>query len=152
MDNSKMLDRLRRQCSRREYCTSDIMKKISAEEGLDTDAIVSALTSEGYLSDSRYAEAFARDKSSLDGWGPLKIRMALQAKGIAKPLVDAALAQVDMSAAASKLEKVVAARYRALSEDPQCRLKLLRFALGRGYGYEEAADAVDKAMNGSKDG
>lgn len=146
MDQDKMLDRLRRLCSRREYCEADIRKKISAEEGLDADAIIASLKADKYLSDSRYAEAFARDKAALDGWGPLKIKMALQAKGVSRADISAALETVDRKAAGAKLDKVVAAKYRLLAEDPQCRLKLLRFALGRGYEYEEAAAAVDRAM------
>ncbi len=146
MDQNKMLDRLRRLCSRREYCEADIRKKISAEEGLDADAIIASLKADKYLSDSRYAEAFARDKAALDGWGPLKIKMALQAKGVSRADISAALETVDRKAADAKLDKVVAAKYRLLAEDPQCRLKLLRFALGRGYEYEEAAAAVDRAM------
>ena len=41
----------------------------------------------------------------------------------------------------------MAAKYRTISEDPQCRLKLLRYALGRGYGYDEVKDAVERLMH-----
>ena len=64
----KVLDNLRRQCSRREYCTSDVLKK--AEKALDGDKeqalhIVAELVKEKYVDDLRYAAAYAREKSSL---------------------------------------------------------------------------------------
>ena len=78
----KMLDSLRRLCSRRECCSSEIRRKIRLKGGLDEEAILSSLCKDGYLSDRRYASAFARDKSSLDGWGAVKIRYALKNKDI----------------------------------------------------------------------
>lgn len=63
-------------------------------------------------------------------------------------MVTEALSEVDENAAGRKLESVVAAKYRLLAEDPQCKLKLIRFALGRGYGYDEVKSAVDKVMKG----
>lgn len=146
MEEEKMLERLRRLCSRREYCTLDIRKKICSYDDLDADSIMSKLISEGYVSDSRYASAFARDKSSLDGWGVIKIRIALQAKGISREDIAAALEDVDSNASTRRLDKLLASKYRSLEGDPQCKLKLIRFALGRGYEYEEVAAAVARTM------
>lgn len=146
MEEEKMLERLRRLCSRREYCTLDIRKKICSYDDLDADSIMSKLISEGYVSDSRYASAFARDKSSLDGWGAIKIRIALQAKGISREDIAAALEEVDSNASTRRLDKLLASKYRSLEGDPQCKLKLIRFALGRGYEYEEVAAAVARTM------
>ena len=50
--------------------------------------IVAALVEDGYADDRRYAAAFAREKSSITGWGPVKIRMALSAKGISGEMAD----------------------------------------------------------------
>ena len=72
-------------------------------------------------------------------------------KGIDKQIIKDALAEVDEAAATKKLESAVAAKYRSLAEDPQCRLKLLRFALGRGYGYDEVKSVVEKIMRGGLD-
>ena len=75
-DSTKILNNLRRQCSRREYCVKDVLQK--AERALDGDRneamkIVKVLVDEKYVSDRRYAEAYARDKSSIAGWGYAKI-------------------------------------------------------------------------------
>ena len=42
---------------------------------------------------------FARDKSSLQGWGKVKIRVDLQRKGIEESAITAALSEIDSEAA-----------------------------------------------------
>lgn len=143
----KQLDRMRRLCSRREYCRSDILRKLKGTAGIDETAaleIVAKLEEEKYIDDLRYAGAFVRDKSSLTGWGAAKIRFMLSSKGIAKEYIDKALEETDEEKMYSRLEKLMEAKYRTLKDDPQCRLKMLRFALGRGYGYEEVESVYRK--------
>lgn len=148
-DPQKVADRLRGLCSRREYCRSDMMKKaIAALDGDQSEAarIVDILVEERYVDDLRYASAFARDKSSISGWGSVKIRHMLSAKGISREIIDAALEEIDEEKASSRLDKLLQSKARSLKDDPQAKLKLLRFALGRGYGYEEVKDVVDKLI------
>lgn len=75
----------------------------------------------------------------------------LMHKGIDRKTVDEALKEIDAASADRKLESVIAAKYRTLKEDPQWRLKLIRFALGRGYGYDQVMSAVDRVSRGSDD-
>lgn len=148
-DPQKVADRLRGLCSRREYCRSDMMKKaIAALDGDQSEAtrVVDLLVKERYVDDLRYASAFARDKSSISGWGSVKIRHMLSAKGISREIIDAALEEIDEEKASSRLDKLLQSKARSLKDDPQAKLKLLRFALGRGYGYEEVKDVVDKLI------
>ena len=74
---AKVTDRMRTLCSRREYCSADIMKKaMTALDGdrAQAEAVVAKLIDEKYIDDLRYSSAFARDKSSIAGWGETKIR------------------------------------------------------------------------------
>ena len=142
----KVTDRLRGLCSRREYCVEDIRQK--ALKALDGDAalaaeVVETLVKEKYVDDLRYASAFARDKSSIQGWGEVKIRYMLSAKKVSREVIDQALSEIDTERASSKLQKLLETKYRSLREDPQCRLKLLRFALGRGYSYDEVNSLIN---------
>ena len=145
------------------------------------------MKADGYLSDLRYATAFARDKSSLSGWGAGKIRYALSIKGIDSETVGAALNEIDASRASDRLDRLLSAKYKSLTAsarfsrmmsgaaegmvpDAAChtepdtdsslddghpsagtdyviRRKLIAFALGRGYSYEEAVRAIDGIMN-----
>lgn len=145
----KILDRLRGLCSRREYCYADVMKK--AKDALDGDShaaheVIDVLVQEKYVDDFRYASAFARDKSAIQGWGEVKIRYMLSAKGVSRDLIDKALEEIDQVKADSRLEKLLQNKLRSLKDDPQCRLKLLRFALGRGYSYDEVNDVVNSLL------
>ena len=149
MEEKKVLERLQRQCARMEYCVSDIRRKaLKAMEG-DADAadrIVASLVADRFVDDRRYAGAFAREKSALQGWGAVKIRFLLRGKGISDEIIADALQEIDEEKAASKLDKLAADKYRLLKDDPQCKLKLLKALLSRGYGYDEVEAAVNQVM------
>ena len=115
------------------------------------EAVVAALVADGFVDDRRYAAAFAREKSALSGWGPVKIRSALLARGVARDAVLEALEAVDPERAAAKLEKVLETKWRALRDDPQGRLKLIRFALSRGYDYDPIRPLVERITRPSED-
>lgn len=117
----------------------------------DTSAakrVVDSLVADKYVDDARYASAFAREKASIQGWGPVKIRFQLRSKGISDADIASGMSEIEEPKAARKLESVIAAKYRSLKDDPQCRLKLLKFALSRGYEYGDVAAAVDSVMKG----
>lgn len=145
----KVLNRLRGLCSRREYCVADVFKK--AADGLEGDRaaaqeVVDVLVKEKYVDDLRYASAFARDKSAIQGWGEVKIRYMLSAKGVPRDVIDKALEEIDEDKAESRLEKLLQNKLKSLKDDPQCRLKLLRFALGRGYSYDEVNSLINTLL------
>ena len=154
MERAKALDRMMASCSRREYCKREIMAKLShlEVERSEAESIVEALCREKYIDEPRYAVAFARDKSSLQGWGPMKIRMALSAKGIDDGTISAALDEVDHSSAEKKLRTLIAGKMRQLrSEDERTRrLKVLRYALGRGYDYDPVLQIYDELLRSER--
>lgn len=150
----RVLDRMRNLCARREYCRVDIMKKVM--DALDGDRekaekVVGILVAEKYLDEFRYASAFARDKSSIAGWGPSKIRYMLSSKGVPREIIDRALEEIDESKACQRLEKLMENKFRTLKDDPQCRLKMLRFGLSRGYGYDEIQFEYEKLQKTYRD-
>lgn len=147
---NKVLGRLQALCSRQECCSADIYRKaLKAFEGDEELAakVLGSLKDDRFVDDLRYASAYAREKASLSGWGRVKIAYMLSGKGIDRDTVNKALEDIDSVAAGSRLESLLAAKYRTISEDPQCRLKLLRYALGRGYGYDEVKEAVERLMH-----
>jgi regulatory protein len=151
---AKVTDRMRTLCSRREYCSADIMKKaMTALDGdrAQAEAVVAKLIDEKYIDDLRYSSAFARDKSSIAGWGETKIRYMLSAKGISKDTIAEALGSIDEDKASGRLEKLMEAKARSLKDDPQARLKMLRFGMGRGYAYEAVARVTDGIIERWKD-
>lgn len=151
----KILSRLRNQCSRREYCVSDVREKaLKALDGDESAAemVVESLKRDKYVDDCRYCTAYAREKASISGWGAVKIRYMLSHKGLSREDIDAGVAGIDESGAAAKLEKLLSAKFMALKDDPQRKLKLLRFALGRGYQYDEVSAALNRIEKAGEDG
>lgn len=148
-DPLKVADRMRALCSRREYCRKDVLKKVMT--ALDGDAakaeeVVGKLVEERYVDDRRYAAAFARDKASIAGWGAAKIRYMLAAKGVDREIIASALEEIDVNRADTRLEKLMENKARSLKDDPQRRIKLLRFGVGRGYAYEEVSSMIDRIL------
>ncbi|MBO4557760.1 MAG: regulatory protein RecX [Bacteroidales bacterium] len=152
MDRELIYSRMAKICSVREYCKSEIAKKIEALKGdsaIDTQAIISQLCEEKYLDENRYAVAFARDKSALQGWGEQKIRFALARKGLDSSAIAHGLEQIDAGKAQKKMESVLLAKLRTLKGDEdQVLVKLLRFGQSRGYSYNQIKAFYDNTRRG----
>ena len=100
----QVFDALSAQCAKREYCTADVRRKALQRLEFDAaaaEAVVSALVAEGYADDRRYAAAYAREKSALAGWGPVKIRTTLLARGVPREVAVEALGEIDADRAAA---------------------------------------------------
>ena len=153
-DITSVTDKLRNLCSRREYCSSDIRRK--ALTALDNDRegadkVMDLLLKDKYVDDYRYSCAYARDKASIAGWGPSKIRYMLSSKGVDRDVIDRAMLEIDESKADQRLDRLVRSRYASLRNDPQVRVKLLRYVVGRGYSYDEASSVIDELMKERND-
>lgn len=139
------LDYLRKLCSVREYCRKDIYDKAlkRLEDADKAQQAVDTLMEEGFLSEERYARAYAADKSAIAGWGPSKIRYMLAGKGVDRQAIESALQGMDSQKADLKMRKVMEAKYKTIKEDPQARIKLMKFALSRGYSYDKVKEITD---------
>ena len=147
MEYAACLSRLQRLCSRAEYCASDMYRKALKDLEGDTEAaarVVAALKADKYVDDARYASAFAREKSSLQGWGPVKIRFQLRGKGISEDDISAGMAEIESSKADAKLRRLIEDKYKVLAGDPQCKLKLLKYILSRGYEYDQVREIIEQ--------
>ena len=146
MEQNNHLIWAERLCSRRELCPHDVRIKLKARGVGDEEAerVVAALIQHNFLDEARYVRAFVHDKSHLQGWGPEKIRYALRAKEIPDSLVREALAEIDQSAQRERLFRIIESKRRNVKADSENELreKLIRFALSRGFRYEEVIAAV----------
>ena len=138
MEEKDCLSRLQKLCSKAEYCEADVYKK--ALKYMDSDAeaaarITRSLVEERYVDDLRYAGAYVREKANIQGWGPVKIRFQLRVE------------EIEPQKANEKLDRLMAAKAKSLKGDPQLRLKLLRFGLSRGYGYEDVEASLGRIKN-----
>ena len=153
MEKDQVLPYLQNLCAKRECCSSEILKK--AEKALEGDReaariMMETLVEDRFVDDARYAAAFAREKSSLTGWGPDKIRYTLMMKGISKADISAALEEIDPEKAGARLVKLVEAKSKTLQGDPFIKFKLIKYALSRGYRYDEVGPTVDKILSSNE--
>ena len=147
MEAARCLSRLQKLCSKAEYCRADVYRKALKDLEGDAEAagkVGEQLVADKYVDDVRYASAYAREKAGLQGWGPVKIRFQLRAKGVSDADIASALQDVEPEKAEARLEKLLAAKARTLEGDPQFRLKLLKFALSRGYEYDTVEAVLKK--------
>lgn len=147
MTEEQIYNRMMALCSRREYCKSDIAAKIAAlSEDVDAGAMIEKLCAERFIDENRYASAFVRDKSRLAGWGEMKIRYALQRKGLDKETIAEAMGQIDEDQQLERLTKLMDAKARALktATAEEKRAKLIRFATSKGFTYAQAVEVCKK--------
>ena len=150
-DFERLLSRFMRSCSRRDYCTSDIKRRLSAAgDSVHAERLISALKKDGFVDDARYARSYCRDKALLSGWGAAKIRYNLVSKGIAGDVIEEALSEVDARAVCGQLDAMVSRKWKEIRrrhpELPRsgCVARLLRFACGRGYSYGEVMESMER--------
>ena len=148
------LQSLMRECARSERSSGDALRLMKRWGVADEDAqkVLARLRAERFIDDSRYAEAFVRDKLNLSGWGAYKIKMSLRAKGVSKDIIDEVVAPMlettDMS---GKLEEIMVRRMRTLkAKSPyDAKTKLIRFAVSRGFEMDEAIACASKVVKGA---
>ena len=61
----------------------------------DADEILAELITQGFLNEERFARAYAGGKFRLKSWGRVKIRLALEARGLTPNCIKAGLSEID---------------------------------------------------------
>jgi regulatory protein len=133
-----------RALGRRERTEAELRGALLAKgvEPALADAVVAELKEGGYVDDASYAQRFTADRRHLDGWGSERIERRLQALGVDREHVAAALAErsaeEELTAAVAVLER----RFPTPPGDDRARELALGMLVRRGYGLELAHDAV----------
>ena len=140
------IDYMRAQCSKREYCSEDVLSRLKARGSENPEGDLIVLRSEGYVDDRRYARCFASDKARLQGWGPVKIAMQLRCRKIEESVIAEALELCSTEDAALRMEELVSRKWASLPKEDAYlrRMKTLRYAVGRGYEYDAVMKFLDK--------
>lgn len=147
---TEALQSLMRLCARGERSTGDAMRLMRTWGVPESErqGVVDKLVAQRFIDNSRYAELYVREKSRLSGWGARKIAMQLRAKGVDKETIAEALATIDNEEQGDRLAEKLRRKMRSTKaqSDYELRGKLLRYALGLGYDYDDAGSALDKIM------
>lgn len=141
---------LMRLCAKAERSSGDALRLMHRWGLADADArrVLDRLQKDRFIDDSRYAEAFVREKMNLSGWGAYKIGATLRTKGIAQQIITQAMEQLDGTDMHERLSGLIARRLRTLrAKSPyDARAKLVRYAISQGYDYATARECVEKAV------
>ena len=135
-------------CCQSEHCVADITEKllrwgVSRE---DSDRIIDRLIDEKYIDESRYALAYVRDKVRFSHWGRVKIKSMLRMLRISEQDISNAFDSFDEDEYLGVLEDVIESKRRTLpeAESYASRVKLIRFALQRGFEMHEITKFISE--------
>ena len=136
-------------CCQSEHCIADITEKllrwgVSRE---DSDRIIDRLIDEKYIDESRYALAYVRDKVRFSHWGRVKIKSMLRMLRISEQDISNAFDSFDEDEYLGVLEGVIESKRKTLpeAESYASRVKLIRFALQRGFEMHEIAKFISES-------
>ena len=124
------------------------MKEKMTRWGIDEDAqqrVVEYLVANRYVDDRRYARSFVNDKLKYNKWGPRKIEQSLWMKHIDESRQREALDDVDNEEYISVLRPLPTSKRKTTKAetDYEMKQKLLRFAIGRGFTFEQVKEVID---------
>ena len=139
--------RLSTLCAGGEHCQHEMTEKMR-RWGVSDEAqarIMARLVDERYIDDERYARAFANDKVRFDKWGRRKVEQALWMKHISDDIMQRVLDEIDGQLYVDNLRQLLKSKEKSVkaASDYERRQKLVRFALGRGYGFDVIRLAMD---------
>ena len=148
MEAKKALSSIAAQCSKKEYCSFDVVTQLQRWELSDKEIaeILAFLVKHRFLNDERFALAYARDKFRFNRWGKAKIEQMLRQKHISDPVIYAAITALPDDDYDEMCISLLKQKARSLKEeDPYKRkAKLFRFALGRGFSAEIISRCLEK--------
>jgi len=131
--------------ARREHSRLELQQKLSAKgfKEPELEVFLSQLEAENLLSDARFAEAYIRSRRQR-GFGPQRIRMELQGRGVADEVIATYLHTNSadwVSLARTQYKKRFGERRAPNYEE---RARRARFLLGRGFSKEVIYKVLDE--------
>ena len=134
-------------CARGEHCQHDAQEKMR-QWGLGEEAqarVLERLLKERYIDDERYTRAFVRDKVRYNQWGRRKVEQALWLKQIDKATARQVLDEVDDEEYIDILKPLLKQKRRSTkaANDYELNMKLMKWALGRGFTMDIIRQCID---------
>ena len=127
-------------CAQAEHCQQEMRDKMRRWELDETvqNRIVTRLVKERYVDDERYARAFVKDKIRYNKWGRRKVQQALWQKHIDADIQQRVLDEIDEKEYLDILRPLLKQKRKSIKAESDYELnqKLIRFALGRGFGFD----------------
>ena len=127
-------------CAQAEHCQYEMLEKMR-RWGVDDEAqarVMQRLVSERYVDDERFCRAFVNDKIRYNKWGRRKVEQALWLKHIDDDICRRVLDEVDDALYVDILRPMLRQKRRSIraASDYELNMKLIKFALSRGFGMD----------------
>ncbi|MFM1883937.1 MAG: hypothetical protein RL168_121 [Bacteroidota bacterium] len=132
---------IRKYCAYQERCQSEVEERLRSMGLVQSaqDDLLAELISEGFLSEERFARAFARGKHRSKGWGRVKISHHLKAKRVSARCIQLGLSELDSTVYLRTLTQLLAKSYPwATRLEEQSAIAAMQ---RKGYTWEEIETA-----------
>ena len=134
-------------CAQAEHCQQEMRDKMRRWELDETvqNRVINRLVKERYIDDERYARAFVKDKIRYNKWGRRKVQQALWQKHIDTDIQQRVLDEIDEKEYLDVLRPLLKQKRKSIKAESDYELnqKLVRFALGRGFGFDIIRQCLD---------
>jgi len=137
----KALQKLKHYCGYQERSHAEVKQKLYSLGlfGKEVEELISRLIEENYLNEERFAISYASGKSRNNGWGRIKIRHALEQKGISKYCIGKALELLDESGYIAGFNRIAEKKWLALQSEKNIFVKKNKWqAFLMQKGFEQA--------------
>lgn len=134
--------------TRRDYSLHELQQKLQAKgySLTDSEPILQHFVQAGYINERRFAESFVYWRSNR-GYGPLRISMELQAKGIHAEMI-ADLVEITDNAWVISAKKSWQKHFKGrLPRDFNEKVKQMRFLQYRGFTREQIEQVLDSELD-----
>jgi len=136
--------------ARREYSYAELEKKLLPLTQNEENAYTALewLLEHGLQNDERFACSYVRSKA-LSGYGPIRIRMELNQKGVAAKWVNAAFEECEQEVNWPQLvDQLIEKKGRTLDmTNPKDKNKLLGYLQRRGFNLDQIYAGLDRYQN-----
>jgi|SRR6185437_4431087 len=141
--------KIKQYCAYQERCHAEVRDKLYSF-GLnktEVEEIISALITENYLNEERFAIHYAGGKFRMKQWGKNKIKQALKFKQVSDYCIKKALKEIDSREYQKTFEKLAEQKLKTLKSEKNIfikKRKLQDFLLQRGFESELVKEAVGR--------
>lgn len=136
-------------CASGEHCSQEMLDKMTRWQLSEEEQarVMEYLVKNNYIDEERFTHAFVMDKIRYNKWGRRKIEQALWQKRIPKDIQTKILDEIDENEYLNVLRPLLKSKRRCIQakNDYELNMKLIKFALSRGFTFELIRQCIDGA-------
>jgi len=138
LSKSVLLLKLQHYCAYQERCHSEVRSKLLSlgARGDLVEEVISALITDNYLNESRFACAYVRGKFYQKQWGKQKIVRELKMRNINDFIIDEALHEISENDYIDSCKSLLIKALYGYSKHLNARQKAISFMMNKGYEYD----------------